>query len=335
MTNNQLTSTHLAVKSELDGYKIHASRGQATAMAMVRLFESIDRDLEELQERRKADSEPVELPLDYLQGHRDGLEWAAQLAEADHPETGDWLYDDPIELAKAIRKGPDMPPEQPVEDSEPDRNPVLAYADSYRDMAKQGVESVPIWSVITDLERNIAPLYRHAQPVPVVPNEIKHRIGGLDWGWEGEFNRGWNACRAAMLQAGTLTNEGTKQAWTGIPDIDNAINMLDRIDTLESCDDDRIEAVKTVLRGLAGNSPVIPDGYVMVPVEPTKEILDEFDSIIDYGVEDSVDAWHRLLAAAPQSPGSEPAKDDRDHQLCRRCNDGIRGGCSSCAYNVR
>lgn len=118
------------------------------------------------------DSEPVEMPLDYLQGQKDGLEWAAQLAEANHPETGDWLYDDPIELAKAIRKGPDMPPVQPVADSEPDRNPVLAYADSYRDMAKQGVESVPIWSVITDLERNIAPLYRHAQPVPVVPQDV-------------------------------------------------------------------------------------------------------------------------------------------------------------------
>lgn len=50
-----------------------------------------------------------ELPLDYLQGHKDGLEWAAQLAEANHPQTGDWLYDDPTELAKAIRKGPDMP----------------------------------------------------------------------------------------------------------------------------------------------------------------------------------------------------------------------------------
>nr|WP_242450058.1 hypothetical protein [Klebsiella pneumoniae] len=58
-------------------------------------------------------------------------------------------------------------------DSEPDRNPVLAYADSYRDMAKQGVESVPIWSVITDLERNIAPLYRHAQPVTVVPDDYQ------------------------------------------------------------------------------------------------------------------------------------------------------------------
>ncbi|MGK1729152.1 DUF551 domain-containing protein [Klebsiella pneumoniae] len=117
-------------------------------------------------------SESVELPLDYLQGHKDGLEWASQLAEANHPEAGDWLYDDPIELAKAIRKGPDMPPVQPVADSEPDRNPVLAYADSYRDMAKQGVESVPIWSVITDIERNIAPLYRHAQPAPVVPDDV-------------------------------------------------------------------------------------------------------------------------------------------------------------------
>ncbi|WP_409514221.1 DUF551 domain-containing protein [Escherichia coli] len=50
-----------------------------------------------------------ELPLVYLQGQKDGLEWAAQLAEANHPQTGDWLYDDPLELAKAIRKGPDMP----------------------------------------------------------------------------------------------------------------------------------------------------------------------------------------------------------------------------------
>ncbi|PDN43546.1 hypothetical protein CBI73_10295 [Salmonella enterica] len=58
-------------------------------------------------------AEPVsnsdELPLDYLQGHKDGLEWAAQLAEANHPQTGDWLYDAPIDLARAIRKGPDMP----------------------------------------------------------------------------------------------------------------------------------------------------------------------------------------------------------------------------------
>ncbi|WP_407080926.1 dATP/dGTP pyrophosphohydrolase domain-containing protein [Citrobacter freundii] len=50
----------------------------------------------------------------------------------------------------------------------------------------------------------------------------------------------------------------------------------------------------------AGNSPVIPDGWVMVPVEPTMAMLDEFDSIIDYGAEDSKDAWSRLIAAALQ-----------------------------------
>lgn len=61
------------------------------------------------------------------------------------------------------------------------------------------------------------------------------------------------------------SNRGNE--WTGNPDIDNAIIMLDRIDTLESCDDDRIEAVKTVLRRLAGNSPVIPDGLSTVCAE--------------------------------------------------------------------
>lgn len=73
--------------------------------------------LKELQEVRMANAEklnqPVSeteaLPSRYLQGHQDALEWAAQMAEANHPQTGDWLYDDPISLAAAIRKGPDMP----------------------------------------------------------------------------------------------------------------------------------------------------------------------------------------------------------------------------------
>ncbi|HFU3392993.1 TPA: DUF551 domain-containing protein [Escherichia coli] len=56
------------------------------------------------------------------------------------------------------------------------------------------------------------------------------------------------------------SNRGNE--WTGNPDIDNAIIMLDRIDTLENCDDDRIEVVKAVLRRLAGNYPVIPDGWI-------------------------------------------------------------------------
>ncbi|HID1088201.1 DUF551 domain-containing protein [Klebsiella pneumoniae] len=203
------------------------------------------------------DSESWCLPLDYLQGHKDGLEWAAQLAEANHPETGDWLYDDPIELAKAIRKGTDMPPVQPVADREPDRNPVLAYADSYRDMAKQGVESVPIWSVITDLERNIAPLYRHAQPVPVVP---------YDFDFDRFNDVVWLECVASNPHMHSPTT-----------------SIIARV------------ALELNKRILAGNSPVIPEGYVMVPKEPTEQMYDAGDRQMA-----TKQVWDAMLAAAPQ-----------------------------------
>ena len=79
-----------------------------------------------------------------------------------------------------------------------------------------------------------------------------------------------DACRAVSYsQADNQPASGNQAAesnrgneWTGNPDIDNAIIMLDRIDTLENCDDDRIEAVKAVLRRLAGNSPVTPDSWI-------------------------------------------------------------------------
>lgn len=103
-------------------------------------------------------SESVELPLDYLQGHKDGLEWAAQLAEANHPETGDWLYDDPIELAKAIRKGPDMPPVQPVADSEP-----VAWTWHYREQWHVTNDERRAEFVAKDGDVAVLPLYRHAQ----------------------------------------------------------------------------------------------------------------------------------------------------------------------------
>ena len=106
------------------------------------------------------DSESECLPLDYLQGHKDGLEWAAQLAEANHPETGDWLYDDPIELAKAIRKGLDMPPAQSVADSEP----VIVVGDD-------GGDALSYRRLIQSFEPGTK-LYRHPQPAPVVPDDV-------------------------------------------------------------------------------------------------------------------------------------------------------------------
>lgn len=140
-------------------------------------------------------SESVELPLDYLQGHKDGLEWAAQLAEANHPETGDWLYDDPIELAKAIRKGPDMPPSQPALDSEP-----VAY------IFKHPAGRL-FWSLTDESNKghdDVMPVYASPQPAPVVPEEksIPNTLNmyAVDAVAAIAEVKGWNACRAAMLQ---------------------------------------------------------------------------------------------------------------------------------------
>nr|DAE71355.1 MAG TPA: hypothetical protein [Caudoviricetes sp.] len=125
------------------------------------------------------DSESGCLPLDYLQGHKDGLEWAAQLAESNHPQTGDWLYDDPIELAKAIRKGPDMPPAQPVADSEP-----VAWTWHYREQWHVTNDKCRAEFVATDGDVAVVPLYRHAQPAqisePVLPLQDKDLQGVID-----------------------------------------------------------------------------------------------------------------------------------------------------------
>lgn len=133
----------------------------------------------------------------------------------------------------------------------------LGYTWHGGEMWKPPLGPVPDFSLIDRLHAEIDALKEQlgSYPAPIAMPDAIPVSRDIDAG----YLSGWNDCRAAMLQDGTLTNEDTKQAWTGIPDIDNAINMLDRIDTLESCDDDRVEAVKTVLRRLAGNSPVIPD----------------------------------------------------------------------------
>ncbi len=140
-------------------------------------------------------AEPVsnsdELPLDYLQGHKDGLEWAAQLAEANHPQTGDWLYDDPIDLARAIRKGPDMPTVQagnyPVtpdgwiscsERMPNDKQYVWCWGKSYGWTECDTFEgyydcSRNKWWAVTDNGEEPASKVTHWMPLPEPPQEVK------------------------------------------------------------------------------------------------------------------------------------------------------------------
>ncbi|WP_431623584.1 DUF551 domain-containing protein [Enterobacter hormaechei] len=157
------------------------------------------------------------------------------------------------------------------------RNPVLAYADSYRDMANQGVESIPVWSVITDLERNIAPLFT-APPPPLSVPAAMEMDDNFDSAFEHGKAVGWNSYRAAMLQGadGTLTNEGTIPVTQFKPVADlygltsptgcetsftfDAVEARDFIDGGWSCQE--YVELGRFQEAVSGNSPVIPDGWV-------------------------------------------------------------------------
>lgn len=164
------------------------------------------------------------------------------------------------------------------------------------------------------LDPIVVPLYAApvvSQPAPVAVPEcfqrlLKHSHGmsmGVDWnnGTSSGFHReklleAVKDCRAAM-QLGTINNEDTNQEQSRI---DEAVDLFKRAAP-------QMLAKKDPGGALVGrikpNSPAIPDGWKLVPIEPTMAILDEFDSIIDYGAEDSKDAWRRLIDAAPQ-PGA-------------------------------
>ncbi|MBT1783131.1 DUF551 domain-containing protein [Enterobacter hormaechei subsp. xiangfangensis] len=163
-------------------------------------------------------------------------------------------------------------------------------------MANQGVESIPVWSVITDLERNIAPLFT-APPAPVsVPDEATPENieilastfapRGVTYQWDrDECNAAadsWNACHAAMLQGA----DQPQIAQQNIPEIIpatqfkpvadlygltsptgdetsftfDAVEARDFIDGGWSCQE--YVELERFQEAVSGNSPVIPDGWV-------------------------------------------------------------------------
>ncbi|HEE4164353.1 TPA: DUF551 domain-containing protein [Klebsiella pneumoniae] len=213
---------------------------------------SEERELARMALAAMDSSESVELPIDYLQGHKDGLEWAAQLAEANHPETGDWVYDDPIELSKAIRKGPDMPPAQSVADSEP----VIVVGDD-------GGGALSYRRLIQSFEPGTK-LYRHAQPVPVVEREP------IAWLNDAYLARGVIDGEAGSEDAGPgyipVYREAGPQPATVVPD------------------------AATAIRACLSEFP-----------ESARDIVEECADIAENACRAA------MLAAAPQSPGSEPA----------------------------
>lgn len=195
------------------------------------------------------------------------------------------------------------------------------------------------WHVTNDEERvrdlvwdgvKVEPLYRHAQPAPVVPEEkpIPNTLSmyAVDAVAAIAEAKGWNACRAAMLQARSLTGINPAPALVSFPKtgevlttnspaqsdcspaqnhVSPALNPIDH-GYRPDCECSGCKATARICAELAGNSPVIPDGYVMVPKEPTEEMLAAAKEWT--GLTSTAEAVYiKMLAAVPQLPGSEPA----------------------------
>ena len=134
------------------------------------------------------------------------------------------------------------------------------------------------WKVVdSEDECNMAPNYQRqalytAPPEPVsVPDEMDLLTCHLD-GVTETYAEGWNACRAAMLQ------ELQKSAG-----VSNNCRSNENVQGMQ-----------------AGNSPGIPDGWKLVPVEPTANQWAAGMQAFDSGVDKVTRVYKAMLAAAPQ-----------------------------------
>jgi hypothetical protein len=158
-------------------------------------------------------------------------------------------------------------------------------------------------------------LYRHAQQ-PVVPETVL-----VDLEYQANHITAWhhmdehsckvnrrdlltlvNACLAAMLQEHQKSagDAGDVQISRGCRSSEN-VQVLHTIKSPPA-----MGSLSKTGEVLHANSPAIQEGYVMVPKEPTEEMINAWLSEVA-NWRGHVAGYKAMLAAAPQSFGSEPA----------------------------
>ncbi|EOY2626902.1 hypothetical protein ACP3A6_001633 [Escherichia coli] len=121
------------------------------------------------------------------------------------------------------------------------------------------------------------------QPEPVVPDEIEPDDSNTF-----DYVDGWNACRAAMLYGAVPASQAYKLPQTQFKQVADLYEMQfddgrtcafhtdaqKAVQWLQACDGNRVQEyikLERLQNALSGNSPVTPDGWVMVPKRLTAE----------------------------------------------------------------
>ncbi|EIF2425742.1 TPA: DUF550 domain-containing protein [Salmonella enterica] len=162
-------------------------------------------------------------------------------------------------------------------------------------------------------------LHIKKHPVPVVPEEIEPDSNNTY-----DYVDGWNACRAALLQGAEPVSQTYELPQTQFEQVADLYEMqfddgrtcafhtdgAKAAQWLLACDGNKVQEYVRIERyqeAVIGNSPVIPDGYALVPVEPTDEMIEAamncedvlFNSDESFCVQFG-NIYEAMLAAAPQ-----------------------------------
>ncbi|EPH0514478.1 hypothetical protein R8N93_004507 [Enterobacter kobei] len=217
------------------------------------------------------------------------------------------------ELAKLFRKITNS-----EIDAEGNAHVVLSPADSLlinnARIALASLEAEPVGTFKKGLfgyspsfHEDAVPLYTYP-PAPVsVPDEVcwedvPEEITEDDMALASAWAHGFNQCRAAMLKHSEpfiVTSDHRMMEMPQVEAINAVTAMLQGVENAETPTTMQtapaLDSSPKIAELPSGNSPVIPDGWVLVPEEPTHEMLEAGDE--QFG---TYDVYRRMIAAAPQ-----------------------------------
>lgn len=142
---------------------------------------------------------------------------------------------------------------------------------------------------INEYEITVTPLYA-APPETVSVPDAMEMDDDFDSAFEHGKAVGWNACRAAMLYGAVHASQAYKLPQTQFKQVADLYEMQfddgrtctfhtdaqKAVQWLQACDGNRVQEyvkLERLQNALSGNSPVTPDGWVMVPKELTPEMM--------------------------------------------------------------
>lgn len=148
-----------------------------------------------------------------------------------------------------------------------------------------------------DIDGEVEPLYRHAQPAPEKYNigdtTMRHIFTPTGMTNVSNMQAVFDRVEAVLV--------GMEQPSSVVPEekpMPNPLSMY-AVDAVAAIAEAKGWNACRAAMLQAGNSPVIPDGYVMVPKEPTQAMCAAFNDS-DYGRKSLRERYVAMLAAAPQ-----------------------------------